>query len=122
MKKLFPLFFFLVIINQHLSAQFSHDLSNPLAVCDAVSAQTNVRAIKDGSGGYFVFWMDIRTSAQHVEIYGQHLDADGNPQWTANGKAVFQTTTRTVTDFRCINFQGGILIAWIQGSNGGYPD
>ncbi len=39
--------------------------------------------VGDGAGGCWSFWYDSRNNQLHA--YAQHLLADGNPAWTANG-------------------------------------
>ncbi len=40
----------------------------------------------DGEGGCFLAWSDSRDDVG--DVYAQRLDADGNPRWAANGRAI----------------------------------
>ena len=50
-------------------------------------------SISDGSGGVIVVWEDSR-SGNDVDVYAQHIDANGTIQWTAGGVAVSALPTR----------------------------
>lgn len=121
MKKYYILSFFLITV-QVGTAQFSVDPTAPFAVCAASSQQDNVKSIDDGTGGYFVFWLDRRSDGTTKHIYGQHLDAVGIPQWTANGKAIVAQPGKSVAGFACMLYDGGILVTWITNSASSYGD
>lgn len=72
------------------------DPAAPLVVCNAANGQSGVKALPDGSGGWFVFWMDKRVASDTNQVYGQRYDNDGYPQWTANGKAFLTPAGETV--------------------------
>lgn len=57
--------------------------------------------VADGSGGIYVAWTDGRSGA--TDVYAQHLDASGTPQWTSGGVGVctapgWQTLTGLTRD------------------------
>lgn len=111
-----------ILISCFAKAQFSTNFSNPFAICDAASEQLNVRHLADGAGGYYVFWLDKRTDATNKDLYGQHLDPFGNPQWTVNGKLLVHVAGKSVSGYACKSFDGGILLAWYSNLPGGYGD
>ena len=97
-------------------SQWSADPANPLVVCDATNGQGTVRALYDGTGGYYVFWRDDRTNANATEIYGQRYDANGIAQWPLNGKLIFAQPNRDINYFHVIrNFQGNLFFGITQG-------
>jgi hypothetical protein len=112
----------LVFIFSSAQAQFSADPANPFAIANAPSEQLTVRHLPDGSGGYFVFWLDKRTDATNKDLYGQHLDEFGDPLWTANGKLLVNVPGKSVNSFVCKTYGGGILLAWFSNPSGGYGD
>jgi len=57
---------------------------NGLPVCTADGEQQSAQIVSDGSGGAILSWQD-RRSGSHLDIYAQRIDADGTPQWTADG-------------------------------------
>lgn len=88
MKKLF-LLFVISLVNLISYAQWSS--TAPTVVCNASGWQVNATMIADGTGGYIMAWMDHRGSLNDPafsDIYIQRLNADGIPQWTANGLLV----------------------------------
>lgn len=120
MKKIAALLFVLIVTFHHcVLAQWTDDPNNPLVICNDINGQSIVHSISDNSGGYFIFWIDARGGTVGTAIYGQHLDEDGNLLWPANGKNVFQTVSKNINDFKMVAWQSGILLAWIQGPNGG---
>lgn len=109
------------IITTLASAQWSVDPANPTIVCNAASTQSSVRALYDGTGGYYVFWRDDRTAATTTAIYGQRYDANGNALWQTNGRLIYAQPNRDVNYFHVIrNFQGNLFFGITQGlSNSG---
>ncbi len=58
-----------------------------VVVSDADNDQLNPRLFGDDSGGTWIIWDDARGSGYpELDIYVQHLNADGSPQLTANGQ------------------------------------
>lgn len=121
MKKICS-FIFLIIFLQKSQAQFSVDPAQPLPVCNASGGQANVSALPDGSGGYFVFWLDARADGITKRLYGQHLTGEGVPLWTPNGKLIGGNGNKSLMAFRSILFDGGILVCWINTNASGYGD
>ncbi|MBL0308861.1 MAG: hypothetical protein IPP77_04035 [Bacteroidetes bacterium] len=101
----------MVVLNSR--AQFSSDNLHPMALCNATGNQTNIQVLDDGSGGYFVFWLDNRLDAGKKQVYAQHLDQDGLAQWAADGK-VLTDTGRNTTGYRVAAWQSGVLLSWFQ--------
>ncbi len=79
-------------ISIHANAQFSDDSAKTFFVCNAAGTQETVSAFGDASGGTYSFWIDKRNGNAGTAIYGQHLDSLGVPQWTVNGKSLYQGT------------------------------
>jgi hypothetical protein len=82
-----------------------------VGVCVADGAQENPQLIPDGQGGAVVVWQDERNSVT-ADIYGQRVDGDGNPLWTAGGVSVclansWQNTPQLIPDG-----SGGSIITW----------
>jgi hypothetical protein len=51
--------------------------------------QMRPRVMSDGAGGVFSYWYDSRSNVLHA--YAQHIQVDGNCQWTTNGVVVSTT-------------------------------
>ncbi len=112
MKKIYTIF--LCLMTMHIAyGQFSNSPAQPLSVCNTTATKENLQILPDGNGGYFTFWIDNRTGTIK-KLYGQHLDAAGNAQWTANGKIIIQHPSQSVQAFHCTLFNNGIIFTWIQ--------
>jgi len=76
-------------------------------VCTEMAIQDLQQSVPDGQGGILDVWMDERSGWEEYKLYGQHLDADGNPLWQPNG-------------LRLRNTQGAAM--WVQDIAEGLPD
>lgn len=91
MKKLF-LLFVVSLVNLISYAQWSP--TAPTVVCtNGYYHNGQATIISDGEGGYIMAWQDVRSGnlpndSDLANIYIQRLNADGVPQWTANGLLV----------------------------------
>ena len=70
--------------------------ANDILVCNAVNGQSNVNIQADGSGGVIVIWQDNRVNTASGDIYMQRFDANGVPQWTANGLGAITNTENQI--------------------------
>jgi len=110
------LLFGILLMTCTSTAQWSTDPAAPLAVCIAANDQTSLRALSDGNGGWYAFWIDKRTSIEIGEIYGQHLDEDGNSLWTANGKLLISVPDTSIKELAPVLLDNGnVLINYIYG-------
>ena len=101
-----------------LNAQWSLDANTPMIVCDAPNAQRFTRAIADGGSGWFVFWSDLRNDPQKAELFGQHFDAAGVAQWTANGEPILALPGRSVNEIAPVLLDDGdVLLAVLSSAN-----
>jgi len=91
------------------NAQWTNDPNNPTIVCNATGSQVSVKAINDGNGGYYVFWLDKRAGPTKSHLYGQHYTGSGSTTWTVNGKELWADSLRKVIDFSVIkNVEGNL--------------
>ena len=85
----FSILTFVLIILSEANSQWSGDPNNPMAVCNEPFEQREPAMISDGSGGYFIFWVDLRNyGANQADLYGQRINAAGNKLWTSVGKKI----------------------------------
>jgi hypothetical protein len=87
---------------------------NGRALCTAPGRQDVPAIISDGAGGAIVTWMDARSSVTGVDIFAQHVQANGvvDPRWPVNGVAL---TTATATQARpriVPDGSGGAIVTW----------
>ncbi len=58
------------------------------------SSKTNISITSDSAGGAILVWQDARNTTStnsFTDLYGQHIDADGNLLWTKDGVRVSLT-------------------------------
>ena len=71
------------------AADWPTDGTSGLPICTNTAIQDYPDICSDGVGGVYIAWYDARTPNG---IYGQHLNALGQPQWAANGILLASTT------------------------------
>jgi len=59
--------------------------NNGVAICTASQSQQHPSIVSDGSGGVIIAWDDERNVPSQDDIYAQHVDANGKPQWIQGG-------------------------------------
>ena len=99
-------------------AQFSTTAAQTQFVCNAPGVQAGVQAFADGAGGAFTVWIDKRAGfngGPGTALYAQHFDANGTVLLPTDGLRLYQTVGRDIQDLRAVPWQGGMLVAWIQG-------
>jgi len=62
-----------------------------VAVATGIGQQQGIDIVSDGAGGAFLTWSDTRSIVGR-DVYVQHVDATGTPQWTTNGVLILETT------------------------------
>lgn len=81
----------------------------PICVWSQNQAQPQIAFI--GGGNVIIAWLDYRTSSQN-DIYAQKVNAGGQVQWTANGKAI-STLILNQDELRMIlDGAGGVYMAY----------
>ena len=106
-----------------VSAQWSTDKAHPLPVCTGTGFQDKFVSFKDSADGYFIFWIDNRNSpsihtSTNNQIYGQHLDVNGNYLWPADGKLFVKSpsASSTLWDLSAMmTSEGKLLLCWSSG-------
>ena len=94
-------------------------------MCTAVNDQRTPTIVTDGAGGAIVCWYDLRNN--RADVYAQHVNPAGVPQWTADGLAVCTVGDPQYSrwiDVRrgpaCIaDGAGGVIVTWVDQRNGG---
>jgi hypothetical protein len=101
------LFVFVVLLALPVSASaidWSPD-GNPFETHSG--ANTELTSLPDGSGGLFLVWVQSLT-----DVLAQHVDANGNLLWGANGISV-SSATGTQSGVRMVSDgSGGLLVVW----------
>ena len=73
----------------------------------------------DGAGGAYIAWEDRR---DYVDIYGQHIDANGRRLWNPIGVPLCTKEYNQIGPRICMDGAGGAIIAWTDPRNGGERD
>ena len=65
----------------------------------------------DTHGGVFLCWEDRRSSGD-ADVYAQHLNASGLPQWEANGRNLSATAGDQLFPSMIADASGGVIVVW----------
>ena len=89
-------------------------LNDPAAIANADGGQTVPQIVPDGSGGAIVAWQDLRTGANDIDLFAQHIQASGavDPAWPANGTALVALAGVQKTMAMVPDGDGGAIVAW----------
>lgn len=96
--------------------QWSANPSENTVVCTAMGNQTNCRNVSDGSGGVIIVWNDQRSGPSR-HIYAQRLNAQGVPQWSADGVPICTAQNDRTLGDAIADGAGGVFIAWNDARN-----
>jgi hypothetical protein len=103
-------------------ALWTHDISvnQPISVMSGY--QSEPVAMADGQGGAFVAWQDTRPPGGGTKIYMQRIDANGSPQWTANGIPVMNLATNPFVGIAGMvpDGAGGVILGWSDYRSAGF--
>jgi len=112
---------FLLFHTLMLDAQWSNNPANPGLVTEVTGQQKNIQILSDSLGGVFAFWRDNRTLSTQYEIYGQHYNSEGVPQWETNGRLLISEAT-SVELFQAISLLAGqFSLIWQFNAASGNP-
>jgi hypothetical protein len=79
-------------------------------ICTAAGQQTNISMAANKVHGLYIFWEDGRND--DYDIYGQYMDQDALPQWTANGLAINSSANHQISPAVQLDNYGNCFIAW----------
>ena len=115
---------FFALLPSTASGQWSTDPNVNTPVCTVSDASNNqtLQICSDGSGGAIIVWGDKRKEKTNTggDIFAQRLDAQGVPQWTANGVMICDTTGEQNMPNIVSDNAGGAYIAWVDARTGQY--
>jgi len=83
-------------------------------VCNTTGAQSNVQIVTDGANGAILTWEDSRVIPS--DVYTQHLDGNGTPQWSSNGAQMDNSAFADNAPIPVADGAGNVIVAW-----SGYP-
>lgn len=85
-------------------------------VCTAPAVQLSINMEPDENGGVFMVWMDDRNPSK--DIYGQRLNANGEPMWALNGIPIANDIGDEVQNTMLPDGAGGMMIGYTQDFSG----
>ncbi len=91
-------------------AVWSADPTENNPVCTETHDQLFLRSVADGAGGMYLVWYDSRSGSD--KVYAQHLDADGDRLWAADGVSVSTLNSSQTSPAACSDGAGGLFVAW----------
>ncbi len=89
-------------------------IANGVTVCATTGQQFNPQIVSDQSGGAICTWNDRRRST-YTDIYAQRLNAQGVPQWTSNGNAIYvqpSTINFYISTSMISDGMGNAIVTW----------
>jgi len=97
--------------------------SNGNPLCTAPLRQAQAVAVSDGGAGAIVVWIDYRLNEFHgglfySDIYAQHIDGNGVPQWAINGVPICTADFDQYGIDVIPDGSGGAVLAWVDDRNG----
>ena len=78
-------------------------------ICTAGNEQVIPAIAGDGIGGAFIVWQDYRSL---VHVYAQHIDSNGQVQWTTNGKLICGNAAAEQVPAIVSDNLGNAIIVW----------
>lgn len=105
------------IYAQHLN-HLSQPMWKPDGIAVAASAKEQLApaAISAGQGGVLIFWQDSRND--DGDIFGQHLDGEGNLLWGESGAPVIRANGKQAELLAASDGQGGAFVLCRDFSSG----
>lgn len=113
MKKLLLLVVFFGL-SSSIFSQWSTDPNVNNLVTNSNGNQSEVATCPDGAGGIIMTWIDHGTA----KVYGQKINAFGQPMWGASGIPVGGNTGDHSMPCICSDAGGGAIIGWRDNRNG----
>lgn len=112
---------FLLAFSNTAFSEWTLGTATNTLVCSHDSDKGYHTVLHDGNGGFFVVWFDCRNCGDtYKDVYAQHYNAQGEPQWTENGLQVCSMDGGDKKPYADLDGQGGIVVAWTNDdSNGG---
>jgi hypothetical protein len=95
---------------QRISADGQLLWGSAAVVCNEASNTVEVSCVPDGAGGMYAFFDDDRNGL--LDLYGQHLDANGARQWAPAGVRVVGARGHQQGPLPISDGAGGAILTW----------
>ncbi len=89
-----------------------------IVVCSTAGSRTVNDIAPDGAGGAVISWADYRSG--NGDIYVQHVDSAGAPQWSVNGEPLCQASSHQTASRILADGTGAFIVAWEDQRSGTY--
>ncbi len=87
----------------------------PVNITPWPDRQLDAVGVADGFGGAYIAWTDQNSGAPYVDVWTQHLGADGAPLWAGNGVAAVTASNDQKNLAAVSDGQFGLIVAWQDG-------
>jgi hypothetical protein len=91
-------------------------------LCNAAFIQNKPDMIADGAGGAFVAWEDSRLQSRFLDVYAQHVNANGQILWDSTGLRVVSDTLNQNNVQITLDHRGNLIVAWEDFRSGSATD
>ncbi len=91
-------------------------------VSSAPRVQAEAQVAYDGQGGMYFVWSDSRVEQQNSDIYGQRFNANGEAQWTSNGRLIVTAPHLQKIPRLAVDSQSRVFVVWQDFRNGAHLD
>jgi len=88
-------------------------------IVDSDGRQEDPLLVRDGNGGAYIIWRDYRDENYYGDIYGQHIDSDGNRLWNLDGVPLSNESGEQSSHNLCIDGNGGAYALWVDKNGSG---
>ena len=88
-------------------------------VVDVDGRQEDPLIVPDNQGGAYIIWRDYRDENYYGDIYGQHIDSNGNQLWASGGVPLSNQTGEQSSHNLCIDGNGGAFAVWLDKNGSG---
>lgn len=85
---------------------------NGILLSNGVNKAVNPIICSDRAGGAYVVWEDSRTTANGIDLYGQHISANGTKLYANGGATVCASNGDQVKATICASGDGMAYVAW----------
>ena len=106
------------IYAQHLDANgYATWTRNGVKLAQSSADERYPIIASDGSGGAYVVWQDDRNANEGIDLYGQHISANGTLSYSNAGTAVASASGNQDNAAICSDGKGNAYVAWEDSRN-----
>lgn len=81
-------------------------------ICTSYYDQANPKIAADGNGGAWIVWEDRRNGSMGIDLYAQHIDANGMTSYLDNGIGIAVAERDQSNAVLCFNGDDKLFVAW----------